>query len=778
MALQKVQLTNNNQSWNEKRRYKVNDVVSYSGNTYQNITGKNSIPTNLEDWIVFGSAGVSVTGTERQVIGFDEDGNELAVTIGWKQLSDLPTPPSFSNGVYVGTAFQPDGSALFAFIELAITSPDSIAKPNAIPIYQAGTIGTGGGTLPVQDPVEDLDAVNKRWFIDNLNLGATFSQRFFKNSFTSSTGFTFTSLTPTYVDGKMRLTGGVGNFNQYFTIDGLKNTDENIELELIFKATTVNTGSFGLAIGKKSINSWYDASVVCSLSPVQASAYLWDPTNTTQLGSKVLNSINSGDILKLKYTQVANVITCSFYNITQNTKGQFSITGNLKAVKNIKIPNSSDIRIYNLGGTMDIISIKVTSLSNASPNILCIGDSKTVGYSAGGNELRWASNINSLGTVIVNAGDGDRTVEVTQTINYTKLLNAKHAILCIGRNDLGSSVSTGTWQLNYQNIVSELQNQGTKVIHLLPIPETVLADQSILKNWIISTYGVENTIDPSTGWNSSTMLSSDNVHPNEVGHAHISNIVINSGLIEPQIINRFAKINELDSVASDLTVNTSNYIPYANSTAFSDSDLYRISSGRYVQGSTTGYNFGTGFQTYEITGLNYGLLAVSKIGSTIRWYFSGDNVNGFIGLNNNGTNQNFLTLFPDGRLLAPTLTNALIDSGGNKSVISKEYLDNRFATTIVQTRSSNASADLLASSPLGNYYEFEGSIGTWALPTPTGNATKKISVINTGTGNLTIATHDTSSLIYNGGLPLVNTYSLIIGSTVDFYCDGDKWIKM
>jgi len=137
----------------------------------QSVTGvgvDNSDPLNP----VITGGGILPTGTERQVVGFDGSGNAEAVTIGWKQLSDLPSPPTFSNGIYTGTAFQPDGSATFAFLELGIDSPDSVARPNNIPIYQAGTIGTGGGTLPVQDPIEDLDAVNKQWFLANKGAGS------------------------------------------------------------------------------------------------------------------------------------------------------------------------------------------------------------------------------------------------------------------------------------------------------------------------------------------------------------------------------------------------------------------------------------------------------------------------------------------------------------------------------------------------------------------------------------------------------------------------------
>jgi len=187
-----------------EREFEFANIGTIDGNTPSSIQNAYDLISAL---IPAGSGGgIDITGTERQVVGFDSGGNAQAVTIGWKQLSDLPTPPVFSNGVYVGTAFQPDGSALFAFIELAIVSPDSVAKPNAIPLYQAGTIGTGGGTLPVQDPVEDLDAVNKQWFLAAINAVG--------------------SLIPTYLDNATAITGGLTANRLYKTATG--------ELRIVF----------------------------------------------------------------------------------------------------------------------------------------------------------------------------------------------------------------------------------------------------------------------------------------------------------------------------------------------------------------------------------------------------------------------------------------------------------------------------------------------------------------------------------------------------------------
>lgn len=84
------------------------------------------------------------TGTDRQVIGF-VGGDMQAVTLGWKQFSDLPSVPPFNNGVLAGTAFNENGDALFAFIELATNGN----KSAAIPLYKTnGRLSVGNATQP------------------------------------------------------------------------------------------------------------------------------------------------------------------------------------------------------------------------------------------------------------------------------------------------------------------------------------------------------------------------------------------------------------------------------------------------------------------------------------------------------------------------------------------------------------------------------------------------------------------------------------------------------
>lgn len=60
MSTQKQTLFNGNSAWNENQRYKVNSVVTKSGNTYQNKTGGNSDPELLNDWVLISNSALAI----------------------------------------------------------------------------------------------------------------------------------------------------------------------------------------------------------------------------------------------------------------------------------------------------------------------------------------------------------------------------------------------------------------------------------------------------------------------------------------------------------------------------------------------------------------------------------------------------------------------------------------------------------------------------------------------------------------------------------------------
>jgi hypothetical protein len=47
-----IKLLSSNKTWSENGRYKVNEVVTFEGQDYQNVTGANSSPDDLVDWFL------------------------------------------------------------------------------------------------------------------------------------------------------------------------------------------------------------------------------------------------------------------------------------------------------------------------------------------------------------------------------------------------------------------------------------------------------------------------------------------------------------------------------------------------------------------------------------------------------------------------------------------------------------------------------------------------------------------------------------------------------
>jgi len=109
-------------------------------------------------------------------------------------------------------------------------------------------------------------------------------------------------------------------------------------------------------------------------------------------------------------------------------------------------------------------------------------------------------------------------------------------------------------------------------------------------------------------------------------------------------------------------------------------------------------------------------------------------------------------------------------------LITLDQLNSAVSTAIANTVTSASTLTLTVTPALVNYYVFTGTTSTWTLPTPAGNATKKLALYNTGTGTITINTDSGANVIYNGGTPLVNTYASLPGLNIELYSDGTRWI--
>jgi len=348
------------------------------------------------------------------------------------------------------------------------------------------------------------------------------------NYYTSTSDFTAVNTTPVAQNGYIRLSSGDGSVNNYLRLNVTPISDENLTISATYRmsgSTSVN----GMGIGKRSINTWYPVSVHGVFVPQNNSLSLWQTNTSTKVAEIFLPYTPAlGDILKLTYIESTDQVSIVFEDVTQKKINVVSAYDTYGVGASFITTNTGVPCVYNLSGTIDLLSLSSYSTSRA-PYIVCVGDSKTKGFSSGSSSLRYPSLLSDIGNTQVFGGSGDRTIEIVQAISRLCQKKPKYAILCLGRNDLASSVSSATWQSNYMGIVDSLENYGVTVLHQLPLPESSGLDQSSLRSWILSNFS-GNTID-TTGFVRATMVSSDGIHPNEFGYKNVAKQILSSGLI-------------------------------------------------------------------------------------------------------------------------------------------------------------------------------------------------------------------------------------------------------
>lgn len=341
--------------------------------------------------------------------------------------------------------------------------------------------------------------------------------------------------------GRLTTSSPLNMFNQNI-LTKFKTSDASVEIRIIFEMTSIlNTTSYGIALGLISAStSSYKPSGIFhyKMSTGTGSGTLNYYSTSNGIPASIpstptaVSTTNLVPIKNNKYEFILKKdrdnIEGSVRNLLTNNTCNLKLISNMGSTKNIYLPNTSRIGIFAQGGDINVYEIIVSTLQPTTPTIACMGDSKTIGYSADNFNSAYPTALSRLLGVPISvyAGDGDTTNSIVSSISYTlSYSKPKYVILCIGRNDLNFGVETTTWQSNYSNVVSQLKSKGIIVIHLLPIPEITQSDQTTLSNWIVSTFPNDFKIDPSVGWNNLTYLSSDNIHPNSTGHYFIATTI-------------------------------------------------------------------------------------------------------------------------------------------------------------------------------------------------------------------------------------------------------------
>jgi len=377
-----------------------------------------------------------------------------------------------------------------------------------------------------------------------------------KSYFTSLSDFTNVGTVSTTIsNGQVAITSGSGTYTQYLELINYPTDNENVEYEIIYQVTALNAG---LGIGKKSFNGWTGnaISAFVQVNTTTNTCYIINPETPATLATYQLSYITAvNDVLKVRYQQQGNVLNAIVQNLTQNKYDTFQVINQLQYGNNTNLPNASYPTIWSMASGNTLVSMKTFSNTVTHPDVLFVGDSKTVGICAGDKSLRFSSLCGSLGLCQNYAGQSDRTAEILACLPEIIALKPKQVILCIGRNDIAAGVATATWQSNLSSIDSQLTAAGITVTHLVGLLETTPSTVSVtpLTTYCNATF-TGRVIDCTSSFVVGTMLAADGVHSNQIGNAYIASQILASSLVTVQTYAS-ANLNYTEFLAKNVANN-------------------------------------------------------------------------------------------------------------------------------------------------------------------------------------------------------------------------------
>lgn len=345
-----------------------------------------------------------------------------------------------------------------------------------------------------------------------------------KNTWANTSDFT------TFGDATVSLSGSYinigsatnGSFNNYIKFSRVTNLNK---YRMVIEFKVINAPSsttFGVGLGLRSANSIAGdvfqyvgrIGLPSTVGGKRINIETGGITYTSRFAGTTDFSFAQNDILRLTVEQDGNVVTCSYLNLTTGNNQVGSYT--FPALVAPFLPNTGNFVIHMFGGTYEMRKLVVESKDYENAKLICVGDSKTVGYFADSFATSFSNQLVAYSRgVSVNAGGNDKTAEVLLKIPELIALNPKRVLLNIGSNDKRKSVTFATWQANYDSIVSQLETAGIEVWHLLQLNETSLTFTDY-NSHITSTYDSSKIIDAGV-----VSLNADGVHPNQQAMNHI-----------------------------------------------------------------------------------------------------------------------------------------------------------------------------------------------------------------------------------------------------------------
>jgi lysophospholipase L1-like esterase len=343
-----------------------------------------------------------------------------------------------------------------------------------------------------------------------------------------------------YLRAARATTGGFANYIQLLKPSSTQGfNSEKFKATLRFRVVTT---SVGLSVGWKSIsgNSVVDITGLMqtgSPSTTLARAY----QNGSALATSSTFSTVNGDQCEVEiYREPATTITVTARKLN-GSPASASINYAFPTGTGSPLAwNISQLAIYFNGGTYDLESFTIEQELLKYSRVCFVGNSITQWYFASIYQNRYAakSMVGSSYPYIVMAGQGQRTAEILNNVDEIVSVRPRYVVLMIGTNDIGTGVSSATWQANYSSFVESMISNGIRVVLCYVTPRNTYDFRPTTvgspNKWILDTYGADSRVQiidtytplKDAGGNGiDATYSSDGIHPNNAGTTVLANTI-------------------------------------------------------------------------------------------------------------------------------------------------------------------------------------------------------------------------------------------------------------
>lgn len=343
------------------------------------------------------------------------------------------------------------------------------------------------------------------------------------------------SFTPNASTG-LTIGAGATNFDRWIEYDPYPNTLESFLISLRVEVLTV--GIVGVSVQtlrsvagahKKTFFGSFFGGATTGRSVISTYADGGSTSAVTAADAGAPGTINYavGHFLNISFRRTAiNTYEFVCFNINNSTQSTISypdIPDSAPIV--VAANNACKIAVQCISGSFRIVpgTFIVTSEDYRNVRALFIGDSRTTFMSAAPATNRYANKVfaGSKQKYIVDAGAYDTTGQYSVQSTHIQNCQADYVFMMIGRNDIYYSISSGTWQANYDTIRNTAAAKGSKIVHLL-VPTDSSANVSALNSYVTSTWSQDIIIDM-TGH---TFTYADGVHFTNTDHQYIADQIL------------------------------------------------------------------------------------------------------------------------------------------------------------------------------------------------------------------------------------------------------------